>query len=44
VPAEAMSRDPEQLADWLSGRHTPFKNNRDKIEWFLEEQGIVKHC
>ncbi|MDD2899185.1 MAG: helix-turn-helix transcriptional regulator [Desulfuromonadaceae bacterium] len=37
---EAMGRDPEQLADWLSGRHTPFKKNREKIEMFLGKSGI----
>jgi len=35
---EAMGRDPEQLSDWLSGRHNPFRKNRDKIELFLENQ------
>ena len=35
---EAMGRDAEQLSDWLSGRHYPFKKNREKIERFLEEQ------
>ena len=35
---EAMGRDPEQLSDWLSGRHHPFKKNRDKIERFLEDR------
>jgi DNA-binding XRE family transcriptional regulator len=37
---EAMGRDPEQLSDWLSGQHHPFKKNREKIERFLEEQGL----
>jgi len=40
---EAMIRDPEQLSDWLSGRHYPFKKNREKIELFLEQQGFMKH-
>lgn len=35
-----MKRDalapPEQPSDWLSGRHSPFRKNRDKIELFLE--------
>jgi transcriptional regulator with XRE-family HTH domain len=31
-----MGRDPEQLADWLSGRHTPCRRNREEIEQFLE--------
>ena len=35
---EIMGRDPEQLSDWLSGRHHPFRKNRDKIELFLENQ------
>jgi len=35
---EIMGRDPEQLSDWLSGRHYPFRMNRDKIELFLERQ------
>ena len=35
---EAMGRDPEQLSDWLSGRHYPFRKNREKIELFLESQ------
>jgi len=30
-----MSRDPEQLADWLSGRHQPCRRNREEIERFL---------
>ena len=33
-----MGRDPEQLSDWLSGRHYPFRKNREKIELFLESQ------
>jgi transcriptional regulator with XRE-family HTH domain len=37
---EAMGRDPEQVADWLSGRHRPFKKNREKIERFLKNQII----
>lgn len=40
---EAMERDPEQLSDWLSGRHNPFRKNWEKIELFLEQQGIMKH-
>ena len=35
---EIMGRDQEQLSDWLTGRHHPFKKNREKIERFLEEQ------
>ena len=41
---EAMGRDPEQLSDWLSGRHNPFRKNREKMELFLEQQGFMKHC
>jgi hypothetical protein len=26
-----MGRDPEQLADWLSGRHKPCRQNQEKI-------------
>lgn len=32
-----MGRDPEQLADWLSGRHKPFWRNLEKIELFLSD-------
>jgi DNA-binding XRE family transcriptional regulator len=37
-----MGRDPEQLSDWLSGRHYPFRKNREKIELFLESQKMFK--
>lgn len=30
-----MGRDPEQLADWLSGRHRPSRQNQEKIRLFL---------
>jgi transcriptional regulator with XRE-family HTH domain len=30
-----MGRDPEQLADWLSGRHQPCRRNQEKIGLFL---------
>jgi transcriptional regulator with XRE-family HTH domain len=30
-----MKRDPEQLADWLAGRHKPSRNNQEKMELFL---------
>jgi len=30
-------RDPEQLSDWLSGRHKPFCRNLEKIELFLSD-------
>jgi len=30
-----MGRDPEQLADWLTGRHNPCRRNLKEIEEFL---------
>jgi transcriptional regulator with XRE-family HTH domain len=30
-----MGRDPEQLADWLSGRHKLCRQNQEKIQLFL---------
>jgi len=33
-----MNRDPEQLADWLSGRNNPFRRNRESIELFMAKQ------
>lgn len=33
-----MGRDPEQLSDWLSGRHKPSQRNSDKIENFLNDR------
>ena len=33
---EVISLDPEQVSDWLSGRHYPFRKNREKIELLLE--------
>ncbi len=30
-----MGRDPEQLSDWLSGRHNPCLRNREEVELFL---------
>jgi transcriptional regulator with XRE-family HTH domain len=30
-----MGRDPEQLSDWLSGRHNPCRRNREEVELFL---------
>ena len=30
-----MGRDPEQLEDWLCGKHAPCKKNIQKIEMFL---------
>ncbi|WP_157039893.1 helix-turn-helix domain-containing protein [Pelobacter propionicus] len=32
---EVMGCDPEQLSDWLSGRHKPFRKSLEKIERFL---------
>lgn len=32
-----MGRDPEQLSDWLSGRHMPSDKNREVIENFLTD-------
>ncbi len=31
----AMGRDPEQMADWLAGRHKPCRRNREEVERFL---------
>jgi transcriptional regulator with XRE-family HTH domain len=33
-----MGRDPEQLSDWLSGRHNPCQRNSEKIESFLNDR------
>jgi len=30
-----MGRDPEQLADWLRGRHKPNQRNRKQVGLFL---------
>jgi transcriptional regulator with XRE-family HTH domain len=30
-----MGRTPEQLADWLAGRHKPCRRNREEVELFL---------
>lgn len=35
-----MGRDPEQLTDWLSGRHKPCRRNREEIERFLLRSGV----
>jgi len=32
-----MRRDPEQLADWLAGRHNPCQHNLKAIEVFLSD-------
>jgi transcriptional regulator with XRE-family HTH domain len=34
---ELMSRDPEQLADWLSGRNVPMERNQRMIAEFLDD-------
>ena len=36
---ETMSKSHEQLADWLSGRHKPFRKSLDKIRAFLKSNG-----
>ncbi|MCL4477024.1 MAG: helix-turn-helix domain-containing protein [Nitrospirae bacterium] len=33
-----MKRDPEQLADWLTGRNMPIERNRRLIAEFLDSQ------
>ena len=33
-----MNRDPEQLADWLSGRHKPCLKNQEKIGLFVSDR------
>jgi len=35
---KVMGRDPEQLSDWLSGRHKPCCKNIQIIEGFLEQE------
>jgi transcriptional regulator with XRE-family HTH domain len=30
-----MGRDPEQLSDWLAGRHNPCRRNLEEVELFL---------
>lgn len=37
-----MERDPEQLADWLTGRHNPCQRNQDEIENFLASRHDFK--
>jgi len=32
-----MKRDPEQLSDWLTGRHVPFRKSLNLIEQFLDK-------
>ena len=36
-----MGRDPEQLADWLSGRHKPCRRNREEVEGFLAKPKML---
>ena len=36
---EAMSKNHEQLADWLSGRRKPLRKSLDKIREFLKTNG-----
>lgn len=33
-----MGRDPEQLADWVNGRHKPCVRNQEEIELFLSNR------
>ena len=33
---DQMGRDPEQLADWLSGRHKPCRRDQKEIERFMK--------
>ncbi len=39
-----MDRDPEQLSDWLAGRHKPCQKNRKKIEEFLSDSLMEHQC
>jgi transcriptional regulator with XRE-family HTH domain len=39
---EEMGRDPEQLADWLSGRHQPCRRNLKEIGLFLSDR-LLQH-
>ena len=39
-----MGRDPEQLADWLSGRYLPCRRNRESIALFLTNRIRVFHA
>ena len=38
-----MGRDPEQLEDWLSGRHKPCNGNIRQIDKFLLEGDLCYH-
>jgi len=33
-----MGRDPEQLADWLNGRHKPCPHNLEEVAGFLSDR------
>jgi transcriptional regulator with XRE-family HTH domain len=35
-----MGRAPEQLADWLTGRHRPCRRNQEEIEKFLTDRHL----
>jgi transcriptional regulator with XRE-family HTH domain len=35
---DVMGRDPEQLNDWVSGRHKPCCKNIQRIKGFLEQE------
>ncbi len=40
-----MGRNPEQLADWLSGRHKPCRRNREEIAlfcWKAERRQVAR--
>lgn len=39
-----MDRDPEQLSDWLAGRHKPCQRNRKEIEEFLSDSLMEHQC
>lgn len=38
-----MGRDPEQLMDWLTGRHKPYSKNLYEIESFLDRKHELAH-
>lgn len=40
---ELMGRDPEQLVNWLSGRHKPCSKNQREIESFLNRRYKLAH-
>ena len=39
---EVMGKDPEQLMDWLGGRHKPFRKSLKMIDTFLKHQATIK--